>query len=88
MATIQTLIITMNKNDSNEIIKLLNFLNIETDTVVCNQTSFESDIQIKYKDNDVLIHNYIGKGVSLNRNTAASLSKADIILCVYLPRKG
>lgn len=80
MPSLQLLIITMNKKDSNEIVKLLDFLNVDSDAIVCNQTDTEEEYELSYKEHSVLVHSYKERGVSLNRNTAASLAKADILL--------
>lgn len=76
---LQTLVITTNKT-RDSVLPLLDKLNIQSDVIVANQTKFDSNVKFKYKEHDVLFYCYSEKGVSKNRNMAASLCDADIML--------
>lgn len=77
MSKIQTLIVTMNCDDCDE---LLEKMNIRTDFVIGNQTQYDEKKRVKFRDKNGTIVCRTDKGVGKNRNTALFESDADICI--------
>lgn len=75
--SVQVLVATMNQTDYS----LLEAMNIQTEAIVANQTSFDSIEHFKYKGRDITYLNFNEIGVGLNRNNA--LMRASSEICVF-----
>ena len=74
---IETLIVTMKNNNSQELLKKMN---IQTDAIIANQCEENKIENFEYNKNNILKLNFNEKGVGLNRNNALMRSKADICI--------
>lgn len=72
--TVEVLITTMNMQDP---LQLLDCMNISTQAMIGNQTSFNEIVQMQHKDNVVTVFSFNERGVGLNRNNLLMRSKAD-----------
>lgn len=74
---IEVLVTTVNNED---IPALINKMNIQSNSLVGNQTTFNKIEKIKVNSNDVKIYNFHEKGVGLNRNNLLMRAEADICI--------
>lgn len=74
---LEVLVPTINEKDP---IKLLERMNIKTDAIICNQTSYFSYEDIEYKNKKIGFYSFNERGVGLNRNNALMRSKADFCI--------
>ncbi len=74
--SIQTLVATMHQEDH----KILNKMNIHTDTIVVNQCDSTSYEEFESGGNRILFMSLPERGVGLNRNTALMRADADIVV--------
>lgn len=87
---LQVLIPTMFKDGEEEIRKLLLHLNVDSPTIVANQTNRESTYSFDYNGNEITVIDTKTRGVSVNRNILLDNLKASIGLfidddCALLP---
>ncbi len=76
---IETLVSTMNKKNKEDIIKMLEKMNIQTDAIVINQNSNkENIIKTEMSDRKIKIINKKNKGLSKSRNELLEVCDGDI----------
>lgn len=71
---IETLIVTVDQHD----MSLIEQMNVQTDTVVGNQSDFEAEETTEYKGNHIVYCSTKERGVGKNRNLVLDKSTADI----------
>lgn len=76
--TVEVLITTVNMQDPKQ---LLDQMNIRTQAMIGNQTSFNEVTQVQHCGRDIPVYSFHERGVGLNRNNLLLRSKADF--CVF-----
>ena len=74
--SIQVLVASMNQDDHS----LLKSMNITSDAIIANQTSFNSIEDVEYNNHKVTYLNFNEKGVGLNRNNALMRATNEIVV--------
>lgn len=74
---VEVLIPTMNVENPSE---LLIRMNIQSDAIICNQTSSFNYQRIKHNEKKIDFYSFNEKGVGLNRNNALMRAKADFCI--------
>ncbi|MBE6573333.1 MAG: glycosyltransferase [Ruminococcaceae bacterium] len=72
----ETLVVTIDQKDHS----LAERMNVQTDTVVCNQSDFVSDEVFEYRGNKVIYINRNDRGVGKNRNRSIDNATGDILV--------
>ena len=75
--SVEVLITTLRLEDP---IELLRKMNIDSEAMIGNQSTYNDIQTINYKENSIPIYTFKEKGVGLNRNNLLMRSKADICL--------
>ncbi len=75
--SIEVLITTMHKS-VDDVLELFSFWNLQTDAIVANQCNEDNEINLVYKEHNILLINSRTRGVSKNRNILLQNLRADL----------
>lgn len=73
---VQVLVAAMNQKDHS----LIQNMNISSDAIIANQTSFNSIEEVDYNDNKITYLNFNERGVGVNRNNALMRATDEIVV--------
>lgn len=76
---VQMLVVTMNQENGNY--TLLEKMNIQSNTIICNQCDYNDVTEFEWKGHNIKWYSFAERGVGLNRNNA--LMRADADICVF-----